>query len=756
MKTNHFKGFKNGFVSYLLVLSSGIVMTLLMVAAYKRAIASQQVQGQVQLRSDYSDKEESILRGIVANAPNAAIDFMQNGASGTNNWASVFRAALASSNTDNSINTDLQIQNTVAVGLGMTVAQMNGSRKANAGDVPGGLTIANVFGSPLVRSGTTSINSSYPPALDVGIAGVTQGVATSTQDALYPIIAPPAKVSSHQKVYGAAAHGYTNATNGKSKQLQPALVYPRFNQLTYPNIGFGLAAPGEAFIAKRNWWAFSINAAAQNASQTRVGQRVRNFVLSIYEVPTQTPISGVGGLQIGRYDNNIDWANSAGAFAMKGNIISRGATAVGALTGKSTIGKVATRNSLDLTAATGAIDGTQVSLIGGNSGQREKFELNKATDVFYPVSRASESGRSAFIPISVGAGYYDRNLAGGDTPNDWQHYTSAAQQCAMRLDFSAVGGTPVLQFSYLKADGLRSNTITFTMPATGPAPGLANGLFPFEMKQLALPSGVSTAVVVHMEYLPLFLSGISDVVANKPLSVLVSPGGFKAVAAGTTDTHLAPSSGGYRGGQLLNNSLVINVAPGIPGVAPSVVLGNCQLLADPSGIDSSPGAGSRTAPQVPPGVAGPGFSGFGRGFSLVTNLSLFIPGGRINTQPMTPADRTALGDGTDDLPEKVKDGTDTLVFTTPPFSLISPSKFVGLPGLGFTPKYTHTGQASSTSTSANPLNTTAAEATTNNSNNRNISGTINADINLSQISHPGLLPPITLMNWLVVLDEIGR
>jgi hypothetical protein len=73
MKSSASRPGKPGYVSYFLALSTGVVLTMLTIYVYRRAINSQAVQATVQLRRDYSEKEEAILRSVVAITPNRAI-----------------------------------------------------------------------------------------------------------------------------------------------------------------------------------------------------------------------------------------------------------------------------------------------------------------------------------------------------------------------------------------------------------------------------------------------------------------------------------------------------------------------------------------------------------------------------------------------------------------------------------------------------------------------------------------------------------
>ena len=56
MRTSPSRRQHAGFVSYLLVLSTGAILTLLMVSAYRSAMFGNRIASQVQLRVDYSEK----------------------------------------------------------------------------------------------------------------------------------------------------------------------------------------------------------------------------------------------------------------------------------------------------------------------------------------------------------------------------------------------------------------------------------------------------------------------------------------------------------------------------------------------------------------------------------------------------------------------------------------------------------------------------------------------------------------------------
>ena len=113
MKPSPHKRWKAGFISYLLVITTGTILTLLMIFAYKKAILGRDVQKDVALRADYAEKEDTILRSIVAITPNRAIRAMQSGSSASSTvsdplrWQNIFTESLVLANAGTSISSGL-------------------------------------------------------------------------------------------------------------------------------------------------------------------------------------------------------------------------------------------------------------------------------------------------------------------------------------------------------------------------------------------------------------------------------------------------------------------------------------------------------------------------------------------------------------------------------------------------------------------------------------------------------------------------
>ena len=372
---------KSGFVSYVMVLTTGAVLTTLMVYTYRRAMATQAVQSAVTLQTDYGEKEDAILRSIVAITPNRAIRAMQSGSNASTavseplRWQNIFTDALDMANARTSIAGNLQSS------LGQT-----GLMKGNAGDSvmarPDLMfkALNNEVGYVSVGA-NRSLGAGFPAPLTLS------DTTTKNRDAIYPIISSSKAydpVVASSKVYGALAKTV-------DASLLNVSTYPNFNLLKYPNINFGYAKPGDPLVAKRNWWAFSMNVAANDALTTQLNRPARDFVLSIYEIPSQLAISASSFMSLGEFASGEAWKNvtiEGGVYAGKAEVL--GSTALASLS---------SRRGMTMSGGS-TIGGRNFSNNPFAPGAREEYQVTEGE--FYPVSLASESGRVAFVSINRG------------------------------------------------------------------------------------------------------------------------------------------------------------------------------------------------------------------------------------------------------------------------------------------------------------------------------------------------------------------
>lgn len=711
MRTGPFGRKRRGFVSYAMVLSTGLVLTMMMVYSYRRSMQAHEVQAKVQLRTDYAEKEDAVLRSIVAITPNRAMRAMQNNsnASTTNSnplrWQNIFGEAVDLANARTSIATN------VRTSLGIANLRSGNSGDSALAD-PSRIFRALNNETGFVSAGINrSLGTGFPPALSTSVTN------TTSRDPVFPII-------STDKVYGTLAQGAVGL---------PTATYPRFNLLTYPRINFGYVRPGESFVAKRNWWAFSMNMAGHDATTTKVAAPSRDFVLSIYEIPSQLPISASAFMALGRYSTGEAWQNvniDGGIFAGRASVDEF-----------ANLPNLASRRGMTI-PTTSTVGGESFANSPFSPGVRESYQLTKGE--FFPVSLASESGRVAFIPINRGADFFDRFAHATEnnvlSPTTWNNYSVGALQCAMRLDITAVTSatnrTPtVLRFSYMG----RNNTgrQTFLEPlVTGINSALPPGYVKVCDENQSYNFGTSVVDVAYGINGRFFFQ--TDVTGN----VTFNNARFGDPNVGAFKAGYFRPSAPYKVRSLASGKICLAVYPQRFASFLNLLNGETTAINNSIAVNvdySTTGLNNPSfRPTIPCTEIDYGvilqecadLTSFTTGFSLVTNLRTFI-GDDFNVVAATPpSGYTPSGS------------------YFPPVSLFAPEKRYGVDVDPYA--VTFGGQIGSlaSDTDANPVRPLDS---------KNLSGqTMAAErirVNLRPIRHPAELPPITMMNWLVVLEE---
>ena len=705
MRTTPIRRGLRGYISFLMVMSTGTVLSLLMVYSYRSAARTQAVQADVQLHLDYSEKEEALLRSIVAIAPNRAMRAMQSGSDASTTtrnplrWQNIFGDALDQSNARKSIDATL-----------VSSLNLTNSTIGNSGDSGLG-TVSRIFRAATNESGfvspgiNRSLGTGYPAPL------TCSDTTASSRDITYPII-------TNSKVYGSLAEGMVGLPTGN---------YPNFNLINYPQINFGYCRPGEPFVAKRNWWMFQMDVADHDDNLTSAARFRRQFVFSIYEIPSQLAISASSFMSLGTHSNGDEWQNvtiDGGVFAGRAQV--DGGTSLTGLT---------SRRSMTVSEDS-QIGGQTIGANAFAPGVRELHELT--TGEFFPVSLPSESGRAAFIPINRGADYFDRIAHAAESSTvsttSWNNYSVGALQCAMRIDItdcvSTTNPTPtVLRFSYLR-NGVRQTVVE--PQVTGIVSTLPPGYVKVcdENQSFTFNSVVDVAYGINGKFF--FQKAVTGTVAftnarfgdpnvgvfkagyfrpSPPYEVKVTPGGKTCIAV-YPERFPAYLTMIGADGPAMNHSIVANVdyaasvrlrKPSIPctDLDYGLILEECANL-----------------------------SAFTKGFSVVTNLRLYI-GDDFNITPAAAPPNYPAGK----------------VFY-PPCSLFAPEKRFGVEMDPFAIQLE--GQIGSLAgeDAANPVRPLDSKGASGQSIN---SGRIT--VNLRPILHPAELPPVTMMNWLVVVEE---
>ena len=714
------KRLSKGYVSYVMVLSLGMVLLFLMVGAYKTAIRALEAQAQATLRIDYSAKEDSILRAIVPLTANSAMRCMQDGSSANSSlstslrWQKIFRSAILQANAEASVNANM-----------LNEFEIGTSVVGNAGDAStwASRTFRNYEG----ESGTYTspgINRDFGVGFPVPLQSGSSTVLSN--DSLWPII-------SNNKVYSTLAAGKVGASVDD---------YPQFNLIPYPNIRFGYAKPGENFVAKRNWWAFKMDLSDQQDQVTGLEKKKRDFVLSIYEVPSQLAISAEAFTVLGKYEDGTDWGSntniSGGVFATRAKVeagmnLERISGRRGLdISADATIGDNPFMNAPDSTGGmTTATDHFQ-------PGVREQYEL--ANDAFMPVSLTSETGRAAFIPINRGIDFFDR-YSHGDEANTisdttWNRYSVGAVQCSMHLDIVDVMGlndsTPSkLKFSYMKAGVEESMIIDLnTGPDTNVPPGFIWCANENQTKTFATP--VDVAYGKNGQYS--FQYGVSG-------SVTFNNARFGDPIVGSFKAGYYRPSYPFQVTRLHDTKTCVTILPErIPAFLSLIGADGPSVNHSISVNVDYPGNVFLTKPSIPCTDLDYGvilrecanLSAFSKGFSLVSNLRLYIADDFNTTAVAAP-----VGSG---LPSPFY----------PPSSLFAPEKRYGAENNPFRLKLS--GQVGSLAGDSGENGQSVHLLDMKNSVENEIDHD-KVEINLSPITHPAALPPISMMNWLVVVEE---
>jgi hypothetical protein len=552
-----------GFISTGLVIVVGVVMLAGLAIAYRSNVQSMDTQSRSQVKIDYSQKEEAVLQALLNIVPNKAIGAMKNG-SGSNkppySWATIFDEAITLANAEATV-TPAMLQS-----IGGT-----GAILANSGDGQAGTAVQ--FVNPLVGAGTTyrvNAGSTRDTAL--------LGDPTFGEKLPAPLLANNTTNHNLDRTYPIITSTKTHSGSHTKGIYLSASTYPQFNLIDYPDIRFGYAKPGDRFVAKRNWWTFSLTFGSATSAQTGVPPIKRHYLLSIYEVPSQLPISASEFMSVGSHADGSPWQNAninGGLFA--GRLESEGDITLGS-------GLFSARRSVGING-TATIGGNVVASNFNEMGARELREAQTGSD-FYDVSSSGNVGKAAFIPLNLGQEFLKLNTDGAAStrisPTGWNTYACGGTQARMRVEVRTMASptdqTPTsIRFYYRNTSGSTVN-VTYTRGSNWPTEAQSGGnLFPFQTEML--PVG-RRALVVYLNRIPTFLSTISgaaNVTVNN--SILIYP----------------------------NSTLSGVIAPSYPSIDADLAV-------------SMRGAGDLSA--------------YTKGFSMLTNLRLYVADS-VNTVPIT-------------------------------------------------------------------------------------------------------------------------
>jgi hypothetical protein len=485
-----------GFAALPMVTFMSIFLLLSLAMVYRSTLIKRDQAAKSQLRIDYHQREEALMRALVASFPTKVVACMKGNYedSNTYNWNAIFADAIQRAAASEAISANMK----QAMGIGTNV------RQADVGDDSAATVqswITSLAGQPnKVTPGIASYEDDFDSA---GLTGKVPPFMKATPaleaaDENRPIVSP-------EKVYAEQSAGL----------LASVASYPKFNKIAYPNIRFGYAEPGQPFVAKRNWWAFSVRYGQGSAGITK------NYILSLYEVPSQLPIEAATFAEIGQYAGGQSWgANITIAGGVYADSLKLNNYVGASKNGAYGASRLAGRESIELDAPL-ELDGTTVDNDFDAMGVRESMHASAKTNIL-PVALSANSGRVVFYPIPSGLPFLNKFVG---TPTKWDKYKSGAIDCKITVEalamVSLADQTPTsIRVKYATPSGGTQTTV-LTRNSNWPSAVDAGGdVIPF---QTELTSTGRSCITVYPGLLNAWLlsKGGASVATNNSVAVSV-------------------------------------------------------------------------------------------------------------------------------------------------------------------------------------------------------------------------------------------
>lgn len=503
---------RGGFASLPTVTAVALMLTLSLLVAFRQGMLNRDQAARSQLRADYRQREDALLRALVAVFPQKAIDCMKAGYAPSDeySWRAIMAEAVAVASASEGMSASLRDS------LGHPSARSGDVGDATNAQVQGWVTSLNgVEGQ--VTPGTTAYASVFQRPEFAGKVPPLLDMASDLQalDEVRPVI-------SLTKKYVAQVPGL----------MADVTKHPVFNLIPYPNVRFGYAAAGAPFVAKRNWWAISLRFGTRPQGAAPVPVITRNYVLSLYEIPSQLPIEGAAMAEIGKHRDGVAW-NSA-MISITGGIYGDQVSMFGAYGASRVAGRQDIQMSERLT-----LDGTEVGEDFDAAGVREQLQVSRHSDIL-PVGLSANSGRLAFLPLNRGQDF----LIKPGSPNGWDIYSRGALKCRMNVEavsmVSLEDQTPTaIRVRYATSAGGTSE-VTLRRGSNWPTPYETGGTaVPF---QTELTDSNHACLTFHPGLLDAWLTGRggAGVTVNNSISFGTDPAADPLTVCPVSDT---PSEG---------------------------------------------------------------------------------------------------------------------------------------------------------------------------------------------------------------------
>lgn len=392
-----------GYVSLAIVTGLAIMFTLSLAMLFRSTLLNRDHASKTQLRVDYHQREEALLRALIATLPRKVMACMKADYAddAEHSWNTIFAEAVSLSSSSQRLSPEImqalslggELSGDVGDSSSSVVQSWITSLTGEEGRVtPGTSAYADVFA-------LSAFAGKLPPLLD-------SSFELQAADALRPIVSPLKR--------------YANQVPGLLADVRSYSVY---NLIPYPNIRFGYAAPGEPFVAKRNWWAFTVNYGGSK------GTVARHYVLSLYEIPSQMPIEAATFVSIGKHQDGTDW--NANSVSIDGAVYASRMSVTAAYGADRLAGRSSIEMAADVELGDLSVRGDFDAL-----GERERLQAEQGTDVL-PVAISANSGRLTFLPLPTGEDYLRRRPA-GTTLNAFEEYIAGGDRCRITVEAKAM------------------------------------------------------------------------------------------------------------------------------------------------------------------------------------------------------------------------------------------------------------------------------------------------------------------------------
>jgi hypothetical protein len=230
----------------------------------------------------------------------------------------------------------------------------------------------------------------------------------------------------------------------------------RWGTVPFPNIRFGLMRPGDSMVARRVWWRIpvlyqtalrTIEAKTAGTNVTRYPGMTANYILSVYEIPSQLPITGNANIQLGLNPDGSGWGNTSST----GNQVQITGSIYGdavQLNGGTYSGGISSRDQVNVVTSSSVAGESFTDNTYNNLGVREQKDLTRAIGAA-PVSVAGDNGKVMLVPVATGNAFYLPSP--NATPTAWDLYSLPYYHCRIRITIS--GTNSILNYQTAAVQG---------------------------------------------------------------------------------------------------------------------------------------------------------------------------------------------------------------------------------------------------------------------------------------------------------------